>query len=131
MVEFYYWREGSGNKSRLECVVLFLPDVWSAQPSRIEWSSVQDQYKAACDAAIRKLDGASSTVDKKQLSAATTAGAETAADAENCEIVCSQFCLVTFPAARGPLISTIASSTADFNFPVQVKTLIFILLVSL
>lgn len=86
MVEFYYWREGSGNKSRLECVVLFLPDVWSAQPSRIEWSSVQDQYKAACDAAIRKLDGASSTVDKKQPSAATAAGAETAADAENCEI---------------------------------------------
>ncbi|XP_068631122.1 cell division cycle and apoptosis regulator protein 1-like [Battus philenor] len=57
MVEFYYWREGSGGKSRLECVVLFLPDVWSAQPSRIEWTSVQERYKAACEAALRKLDG--------------------------------------------------------------------------
>ncbi|XP_045447120.1 cell division cycle and apoptosis regulator protein 1-like [Melitaea cinxia] len=57
MVEFYYWREGSGGRSRLECVVLFLPDVWSAQPSRIEWTTVQDQYKAAGDAALRRLDG--------------------------------------------------------------------------
>ncbi|XP_059052766.1 cell division cycle and apoptosis regulator protein 1-like [Achroia grisella] len=58
MVEFYYWREGSGgNKSRLECVVLFLPDVWSAQPSRIEWTNVQDQYKTAYENALRKLDG--------------------------------------------------------------------------
>ncbi|CAB3238909.1 unnamed protein product [Arctia plantaginis] len=57
MVEFYYWREGSGGKSRLECVVLFLPDVWSAQPSRVDWNTVQEQYKAACEAAVRKLDG--------------------------------------------------------------------------
>ncbi|XP_039749582.1 cell division cycle and apoptosis regulator protein 1-like [Pararge aegeria] len=57
MVEFYYWREGSGGKSRLECVVLFLPDVWSAQPSRVDWSTVTDHYKAACDAALKKLDG--------------------------------------------------------------------------
>ncbi|XP_073942945.1 cell division cycle and apoptosis regulator protein 1-like isoform X2 [Choristoneura fumiferana] len=57
MVEFYYWREGSGGKSRLECVVLFLPDVWSAQPSRIEWANVQETYKTACDNALRKLDG--------------------------------------------------------------------------
>ncbi|XP_013190345.2 cell division cycle and apoptosis regulator protein 1 [Amyelois transitella] len=56
MVEFYYWREGSGGKSRLETVVLFLPDVWSAQPSRIEWGTIQDQYKAACEASLRRLD---------------------------------------------------------------------------
>ncbi|CAH0729369.1 unnamed protein product, partial [Brenthis ino] len=56
MVEFYYWREGGG-KSRLECVVLFLPDVWSAQPSRVEWTTVHDLYRAACDAALRRLDG--------------------------------------------------------------------------
>ncbi|KPI91379.1 Cell division cycle and apoptosis regulator protein 1 [Papilio xuthus] len=56
MVEFYYWRESSG-KSRLECVVLFLPDVWSAQPSRIDWTTVQERYKAACDATLRRLDG--------------------------------------------------------------------------
>ncbi|CAK1598726.1 unnamed protein product [Parnassius mnemosyne] len=57
MVEFYYWREGSGGKSRLECVVLFLPDVWSAQPSRIEWTTVQERYKAACEATLRRLEG--------------------------------------------------------------------------
>ncbi|XP_064071334.1 cell division cycle and apoptosis regulator protein 1-like isoform X1 [Vanessa tameamea] len=65
MVEFYYWREGSGGKSRLECVVLFLPDVWSAQPSRIEWTTVQEQYKAACDAALRRLDGEDSDSGEK------------------------------------------------------------------
>ncbi|XP_075971593.1 cell division cycle and apoptosis regulator protein 1-like [Anticarsia gemmatalis] len=57
MVEFYYWREGSGGKSRLECVVLFLPDVWSAQASRVDWATVQEQYKAACESAVRKLAG--------------------------------------------------------------------------
>ncbi|GBP37980.1 Cell division cycle and apoptosis regulator protein 1 [Eumeta japonica] len=57
MVEFYYWRENGPTKSRLECVVLFLPDVWSAQPSRINWASIQERYKAACEAALRKLDG--------------------------------------------------------------------------
>lgn len=56
MVEFYYWREGGG-KSRLECVVLFLPDVWSAQASRVEWSTVHGGYRAACDAALAALDG--------------------------------------------------------------------------
>ncbi|XP_041970435.1 cell division cycle and apoptosis regulator protein 1-like [Aricia agestis] len=57
MVEFYYWREGSGGKSRLESVVLYLPDVWSTQPSRIDWSTFQEKYKAAGEAALRKLDG--------------------------------------------------------------------------
>ncbi|KAJ0178834.1 hypothetical protein K1T71_005609 [Dendrolimus kikuchii] len=65
MVEFYYWREGSGGKARLECVVLFLPDVWSAQPSRIEWGAVQEQYKAAYEAALDRLDGKSSPVEKQ------------------------------------------------------------------
>ncbi|XP_061377681.1 cell division cycle and apoptosis regulator protein 1-like isoform X1 [Danaus plexippus] len=59
VVEFYYWREGGG-RSRLECVVLFLPDVWSARPSRVEWTTVQDQYKAARDAALRRLLGGES-----------------------------------------------------------------------
>lgn len=101
MVEFYYWREGSGGKSRLECVVLFLPDVWSAQPSRIEWSNVQEQYKAACDHTLRKLDGdatQSSTQEETQPPAASAAEASVA-PADKSQIVCSQFCLVKFPAA--------------------------------
>lgn len=97
MVEFYYWREGSGGKSRLECVVLFLPDVWSAQPSRIDWNNVQEQYKGACDVAIRKLDGdrPESSKAEQQVAAVTDTSA-----ADKSQIVCSQFCLVTIPAAR-------------------------------
>ncbi|KAI5644392.1 DBC1 domain-containing protein [Phthorimaea operculella] len=56
MVEFYYWRETSGGRSRLETVVLYLPDVWAAQPSRVEWTTIQDHYKAAAEAALKKLD---------------------------------------------------------------------------
>lgn len=93
MVEFYYWREGSGGRSRLECVVLFLPDVWSAQPSRIEWTTVQDQYKAAGDAALRRLDGE----DSEPAPPAPAPSTEDSSDKS--QIVCSQFCFVLFPAA--------------------------------
>ncbi|KAL0832692.1 hypothetical protein ABMA28_000878 [Loxostege sticticalis] len=78
MVEFYYWREGSGGKSRLECVVLYLPDVWSAQPSRIEWSNVQEQYNAACDHALRKLDGEAADSGSQQAESQAAAAAEPA-----------------------------------------------------
>lgn len=76
MVEFYYWRE-SGGRSRPECVVLFLPDVWSAQTPRLDWSDVQETYKAAGDAALAALD-------------ADRSGELT----EISQIVCSQFCLL-------------------------------------
>ncbi|XP_026755499.2 cell division cycle and apoptosis regulator protein 1-like [Galleria mellonella] len=87
VVEFYYWREGSGgNKSRLECVVLFLPDVWSAQPSRIEWSNIQDQYKAACDNALRKLDGKEpESVDKEAAQQSAAAEISNSADKSQIE----------------------------------------------
>lgn len=106
MVEFYYWREGSGGKSRLECVVLFLPDVWSAQPSRIEWSNIQEQYKATCEAALNKLDSdaqATGASGDAPAGAASEPVAESAPNtepaAEKSQIVCSQYCLVMFPAA--------------------------------
>lgn len=102
MVEFYYWREGSGGKSRLECVVLFLPDVWSAQPSRIEWTTIQEQYKAAAEAAMRKLDGeeAAASSDSVQNGASTAAEVDASnAPADKSQIVCSQFCLVMIPAS--------------------------------
>ncbi|XP_045523505.1 cell division cycle and apoptosis regulator protein 1-like [Pieris brassicae] len=54
MVEFYYWRE-SGGKSRLECVVLFLPDVWAVQLAGAEWAGLGERYKATEDAALRAL----------------------------------------------------------------------------
>lgn len=97
MVEFYYWREGGG-KSRLECVVLFLPDVWSAQPSRGDWTSVQERYKAACDATLRRLDGDEPQPEPERQGDATAQSGEHSA--EKSQIVCSQFCLVLYPAAR-------------------------------
>lgn len=99
MVEFYYWREGSGGKSRLETVVLFLPDVWSAQPSRVDWPTVQEQYKAAHEAALLKLDPPPAPLSSEPATpAATPAAAETPKPAaDKSIIVCSQFCLVMFP----------------------------------
>lgn len=102
MVEFYYWREGSGGKSRLETVVLFLPDVWSAQASRIDWTTVQEQYKAAYEAALRRLDAAAAPVsgEAKLPAPAAPGGAPAPAPAPAADkslIVCSQYCLVTFP----------------------------------
>lgn len=95
MVEFYYWREGSGGKSRLETVVLFLPDVWSAQASRIDWTTVQEQYKAAHEAALRRLDAVSAPVSGDTKLA--TLDAPEGQSADKSQIVCSQFCLVMFP----------------------------------
>lgn len=31
--------------ARVETVVIFLPDVWSCNPSRMEWESLQAAYK--------------------------------------------------------------------------------------
>lgn len=117
MVEFYYWREGSGGKSRLETVALFLPDVWSAQASRVDWTTVQEQYKAACEAALKKRDAATSAPlsgEPKQpadASEETAAAASTPAPAaDKSLIVCSQFCLVMFP-------TTCASKLANIPYP--------------
>lgn len=109
MVEFYYWREGSGGKSRLECVVLFLPDVWSAQPSRVEWTTVQDHYKAACEAALKKLDGE----DPQSGDAAKPAPAESHVATEKSKIVCSQLSLVLTSAA----CSTVRTKTTERDLP--------------
>lgn len=110
MVEFYYWREGSGGKSRLETVVLFLPDVWSAQASRVDWTTVQEQYKAAYEAALKNLDApaAAESGEAKQPEA-PGAGEGTPAQpaADKSQIVCSQFCLVTFPTTCAPKVAKI------------------------
>lgn len=89
MVEFHYWREGSGgSKSRLESVVLFLPDVWSAQPARFDWNAVQERYRAAGAAHLAHITG-----DDHHKSGEN---AENAVDADLSLIVCSQFSLVWF-----------------------------------
>ncbi|CAK1546085.1 unnamed protein product [Leptosia nina] len=87
IVEFYYWRE-SGGKSRLECVVLFLPDVWSVQASCVEWTSVTDHYKAASEAAVKALDKEGSSDDahaKRPSATLQSTAAEVDADKSQIE----------------------------------------------
>lgn len=86
MVEYHYWREStSSGKSRLETVVLFLPDVWSTLAARSLWPEVLDTYKSACDAAIRQLEEPPSTI------VTTTAdGGAGGGDQDKSQIVCSQ-----------------------------------------
>lgn len=50
----YYRRAESTHKgklipARVETVVLFLPDVWSCLPTRLEWDSLQIAYKKQLD----------------------------------------------------------------------------------
>lgn len=49
-VELYYRRSDSTHKgktvpARVETVVLFLPDVWSCVPTRLEWDGLQQTYQ--------------------------------------------------------------------------------------
>lgn len=114
MVEFYYWRESSGGKSRLETVVLFLPDVWSAQCSRVEWPDVLERYKAACEASLQRL-GEPAPPAPPAAPAAAPAQPQDQADSQpdSSLIVCSQFCLVKFPAARRARRRSFAGSACE------------------
>lgn len=49
-MELYYRRGESTHKgkavpARVETVVLFLPDVWSCLPTRLEWDNQQQTYR--------------------------------------------------------------------------------------
>ncbi|CAH1794191.1 unnamed protein product [Owenia fusiformis] len=49
--EIHYHRPEETHKGRLvparvETTVIFLPDVWSCQPTRLEWEGLQSQYKS-------------------------------------------------------------------------------------
>lgn len=92
MVEYHYWREStSGGKSRLETVVLFLPDVWSTLTARSLWPEVSETYKSACDAAIRRLeDPQPAKLTTVPAGAETTPGGGGDGDADISQIVCSQ-----------------------------------------
>lgn len=90
MAEFYYWRESSsGGKSRLESVVLYLPDVWSAQPTRADWRDIQEGYRSTCDAALARLEAPA-----PEPATEPAAAAAAASDADSSLIVCSQYCLL-------------------------------------
>ncbi|XP_070153513.1 cell division cycle and apoptosis regulator protein 1 isoform X2 [Polyergus mexicanus] len=65
-LELYYRRAETTHKSgrvvpsRVETVILFLPDVWSCVPTRLEWDGLQLNYKKQLE---RKLLRASSNTD--------------------------------------------------------------------
>lgn len=63
-LELYYRRAETTHKSgrvvpsRVETVILFLPDVWSCVPTKLEWDGLHISYKKQLD---RKLTRSSST----------------------------------------------------------------------
>lgn len=59
-VEFYYKRGESVRKgrtipARLETVVIYLPDVQSCLPTRIEWDDLNIKYKRQLDYVLKKI----------------------------------------------------------------------------
>ncbi|BES94462.1 DBC1 [Nesidiocoris tenuis] len=71
--------------ARVETVVIFVPDVWSATPNRVDWEKLNDDYKSALERRLNpKLSSpeppSSATPDK---SAADDKDADTSKDDEN------------------------------------------------
>lgn len=60
-VELYYRRSDSTHKgkaipARVETVVLFLPDVWSCVPTRLEWDGLQQTYNKQLERKLKAAD---------------------------------------------------------------------------
>lgn len=76
-LEIYYRRSETTHKgklvaARVETVVLFLPDVWSCVPTRLEWDGLHLNYKRQLDRKLKALlqidsDEDAATVDEKAL----------------------------------------------------------------
>jgi hypothetical protein len=50
-LQIHYRRQVSSSKpARTETVVIFVPDVWSVMPNKLEYDGLADQYLAACRA---------------------------------------------------------------------------------
>lgn len=74
-LEIYYRRSETTHKgkllpARVETVVLFLPDVWSCVPTRLEWDGLHLNYKRQLDRKLKALlqidyDEDAATVDEK------------------------------------------------------------------
>ncbi|CAH1283996.1 unnamed protein product [Diabrotica balteata] len=67
-LELYYRRSESTYKgktipARVETVVLFLPDVWSCLPTRVEWDDLQNSYKKQCERILTQPETAAVDAD--------------------------------------------------------------------
>lgn len=81
-VELYYRRAESTHKgklipARVETVVLFLPDVWSCLPTRLEWDNLQVVYKKQLDRIVNVKDNQNVTIvgDDESAASSSTIGA--------------------------------------------------------
>lgn len=86
-VELYYRRSVSTHKgrqvpARVETVVIFLPDVWSCVPTRLEWDSLTDGYRRLLhgkdDAFAKSNETDKSVTESPADPAAASAGAAAA-----------------------------------------------------
>lgn len=60
-LELYYRRNESVHKgkavpARVETVVLFLPDVWSCVPTRLEWDGLHLNYRKQLERRLKAAD---------------------------------------------------------------------------
>ncbi|XP_059474475.1 cell division cycle and apoptosis regulator protein 1-like isoform X2 [Neocloeon triangulifer] len=92
-VEIYYHRSETTHKgkvipSRVETVVLFLPDVWSCLPTRLEWESLQLSYKKQLGRKLQKPSSATAEapVEVKAATNAAEEAAENQKDEEKMEV---------------------------------------------
>lgn len=85
-VELYYRRSVSTHKgrqvpARVETVVIFLPDVWSCVPTRLEWDSLADGYRRLLhgkDDAFAKSNETDKSVTESPADPAAAAAAASA-----------------------------------------------------
>ncbi|CAG9769282.1 unnamed protein product [Ceutorhynchus assimilis] len=67
-VELYYRRSATTHKgkavpARVETVVIFLPDVWSCLPTRLEWEELQQGYRKHVENILKAADGVTEETD--------------------------------------------------------------------
>lgn len=77
--------------SRVETVILFLPDVWSCVPTRLEWDGLLHNYKRELE---RKLLRAASSCD--DLDAANETDEAAVADQKALPIIIPYILLLSF-----------------------------------
>lgn len=53
-VELHYRRKGRNDAAKTQTVVIFLPDVRSCVPTRIEWDEMNAKYKQHFDTTVKK-----------------------------------------------------------------------------
>ena len=89
----------NGEADKLQCRVIFVPDIWTLMPNEAEWANIKEQYKQYGESKALKLepppppqlqqntDLEEEMLDEEELLMETTdlAAAETAAAADACE----------------------------------------------